>query len=155
MQTSNRPRGSTVDQEDQALNGGAVLPWPFDGAPLRSRWRLLAAIGAIGEATAHIPVIEQHLSEAPYIGVGFVLLAVAGLVLGVLLLTADTAAVWSATLVVSVLALAGYILSRSIGLPQIHDDIGNWAEPLGIVAVTGEAIMLLTALARFGGRARR
>lgn len=104
----------------------------------------MAAIRALVEGTAHIPVIEKHLSEAPYIGVGFELLTVAGLMLGFLLLTADTPAVWAATLTVSVLAIAGHVLSRSVGLPQIHGDIGNWAEPLGIVAITGETIMVLT-----------
>lgn len=147
--------GSTAYQEESLRGVGSAVPWPFGGIPRRSRWRLLAAIGALVEGTAHIPVIDQHLSEAAYIGVGFELLTVAGLVLGVLLLTADTPAVWAATLVVSVLAIAGYVLSRSVGLPQIHDDIGNWAEPLGMVALTGETIMVLTALAHLGGRSRR
>lgn len=114
---------------------------------MRSRWRLLAAIGATGEAAAHVPVMQEHLSEAPYIGVGFVLLTVAGFLLGFLLLTADTPSTWDLTRVVSALAPAGYILSRTVGLPQIQDDIGNWAEPLGIVSMITEGIMLLTAFA--------
>ncbi|MGH3502262.1 MAG: hypothetical protein ACRDQA_15455, partial [Nocardioidaceae bacterium] len=35
--------------------------------------------------------------------------------------------------------------SRSAGLPQIGDDIGNWAEPLGMVAIVAEAITFLAA----------
>lgn len=120
--------------------------WLLDGTPARSPWRALAAIGAVGEAVAHIPVIEEHLSEAPYIGVGFVLLAVAGLILAHLLLTADTTAVWVSTLIVSALALAGYFLSRTVGLPQIRDDISNWNDPLGFVAIATEAMMLITAV---------
>ncbi|TWP32945.1 hypothetical protein [Leekyejoonella antrihumi] len=54
----------------------------------------------MSDAVAHIPVIEMHLSEAPYIGVGFVLLTIAGLILGMLLLVADTPAGWVSTLVV-------------------------------------------------------
>lgn len=119
--------------------------WPLHGRPARSSWRLLAAVGAFGEAVAHIPVIEEHLSEAPYIGVCFVLLTISGFVLGNYLLNADSQAVWVATGVVSALALLGYLLSRTVGLPQIGDDVGSWSDPLGIVAISCEALMLATA----------
>lgn len=146
MLSTHNTRSSTA-HDGAAPTPGSVMTWPLDGTPIRSPWRLLAAIGAVTEAAAHIPVTEQHLTEAPYIGVGFVLLTVAGFLLAVLLLTADTPVVWTSTLVVSALALLGYLLSRSVGLPQIHDDIGNWTDPLGEVAIIGDAIMLLTALA--------
>jgi hypothetical protein len=123
-----------------------ALSWVFDGRPERSPWRLLAAAGAIAEAVAHIPVIEDHLMEAPYIGVLFVLVTVAGFLLAVLLLTADSRAVWVSTAVVSALALAAYVLSRTVGLPQIEDDIGNWSDALGTLAIVGEAVMLLAAI---------
>lgn len=128
----------------------SAMTWLLDGAPVHSPWRLLAAIGAVGEAVAHLPVIEEHLNEAPYIGVGFVLLAVAGFILGVLLLLSDTPAVWASTLAVGLLSLLGFFLSRTIGLPQIGDDVGNWSEPLGIVAIICEAIMLVTAAVQLG-----
>ncbi|MEO7130394.1 MAG: hypothetical protein ABIZ07_03345 [Dermatophilaceae bacterium] len=89
--TSRDQHSSTAIQATPAPHSRAT--WLFDGSPVRSPWRLLAAIGAVGQAVAHLPVIEQHLSEAPYIGVGFVLLAIAGIVLGTLLLVADTPAV--------------------------------------------------------------
>lgn len=132
----------------------AGLTWLLDGTPLRSPWRLVAAVGAVGEAVAHVPVTQMHLTEAPYIGVGFVLLTIAGLILGGLLLVQDAAAVWVSSLVVSVLALAGYALSRTVGLPQIGDDIGNWTEPLGVVAIITETMMLVAAAAQLG-RTRR
>ncbi|WP_310961499.1 hypothetical protein [Nocardioides terrisoli] len=113
--------------------------------------RTVAALGAFGESAAHIPVIQEHLTEAPYIGVGFVLLTVAGLYLGNLLLREDSTWVWLATGVVAAAALVGYVTSRTIGLPQIHDDIGNWGEPLGVVAVVSEALMLVAVLARMAG----
>ena len=146
-------RSAAVESAPAArpLAGGLLL----DGRPLRSPWRLLAAVGAATEAVAHIPVIEEHLSEAPYIGVGFVLLAVAGILLTFLLVSADTAGVWAATALVAALALAGYIVSRTVGLPQIGDDVGNWTEPLGLVALSGEGIMLLSAALHLFTRRRR
>ncbi|MGH3261203.1 MAG: hypothetical protein ACRDNS_04320, partial [Trebonia sp.] len=57
--------------------------------------------------------------------------------------------VWASTAFVGAIAILAYVLSRSVGLPQIHDDIGHWADPLGIVAIVGEAVMVLAAAAHF------
>jgi hypothetical protein len=51
-----------------------------------------------------------------------------------------------ATGVVAALALIGYVLSRVVGLPQIGDDVGNWGDPLAIVAISFESLMLAAAL---------
>jgi hypothetical protein len=114
----------------------------------RQLLRTAAAAGAIGEAVVHIPVTPDHLVEAPYVGVGFVLLTVAGILLAVLLLEDDEPWVWWATGGVAVAALLGYLLSRTVGLPQLHDDIGAWNDPLGTLAITCEALMLGCALVR-------
>ncbi|GIL27922.1 hypothetical protein [Actinocatenispora comari] len=116
------------------------------GVPVRSRWRLPAAVGAAAMTVAHVPVLEEHLATAPLVGVGFALLSVVGIVLAALLLSADTARVWAAAGLVAALAIAGYLLSRSVGLPTIRDDVGHWADPLGILALAGEGLLLLTAL---------
>jgi hypothetical protein len=97
-------------------------------------------------AVAHVLVLEEHLAAAPLVGVGFALLSMAGMVLAVLLLTADSARVWAAAGLVAALAIAGYLLSRSVGLPTIRDDIGHWADPLGVPALSGEGLLLITAL---------
>ncbi len=126
---------------------------PLSGAPALSWWRLVAAPAAVLAAVAHMPILEFHLKETPYIGVGFLLLIVAGLLLSQVLLVADTRAVWTATLVVSSLALLSFVLSRTVGLPLIKDDIGNWADPLGIAALVGESAMLGASLMYFRGPA--
>jgi hypothetical protein len=128
------------------------VPWPLKGGPQRSRWRLPAAVGALTEAVGHIPVTQEHLTEAPYIGVGFILLTVAGFVLAQVLLLADTQAAWIWTAITSAVALVGYVLSRTVGLPQIRDDIGNWSEPLAIVCIAAEAVMLAAACLHLGAR---
>ncbi len=125
---------------------------PLLGEPARSPWRLIAAAAAVSTAVAHLPILQAHLSEAPYIGIGFLLLIIAGLLLSQLLLRSDTPAVWTATLVVSALALGAFVASRTLGLPLIGDDVGNWADPLAIVALASEATMVATALLYLGAR---
>jgi hypothetical protein len=48
--------------------------------------------------------------------------------------------------------LIAFLASRTIGLPQIEDDIGNWSEPLGLPAIAAEATMVVLAYLRLWGR---
>ncbi len=116
--------------------------------------RSAGASGALAAGVAHIPVIEHHLYEAPYSGVLFVLLTVACFLLAQLLLSSGSTWVWLATAAVSALALAGYVVSRSSGLPQMEHDVGDWQNRLGAVAVTAELVMLVTAVLALSLRRR-
>jgi hypothetical protein len=85
-----------------------------------------------------VPVTPAHLEEAPYIGVLFLLLTVACVLGATMLLIADTALLYRGLALVCVLAVAGYVVSRTVGLPLMGDDVGNWLEPLGVVCVLAE-----------------
>lgn len=61
-----------------------------------------------------------------------------------------------ATVGLIVPALIAYVLSRTTGLPQSMDDIGNWSEPIGVVNVFAEAIVLAVAIPAMAlGRSRQ
>ncbi len=120
--------------------------------PEQSRLRLPAAALAVVAAAAHVPVTGTHLHEAPYVGWLFVALEVTLVVLAVLLLVADRRLVWTAAAVVPALAVLAYAASRTVGLPQIGDDVGNWTEPLGVVSVVAETLLVIVALARRADR---
>jgi FtsP/CotA-like multicopper oxidase with cupredoxin domain len=120
----------------------------------KARLRLPTAAAALVGAVAHVPVTGEHLREATYIGVLFVALEVTLVALAVLLVVADRPMVWAASVVVPVLAIAAYVASRSVGLPQIGDDVGRWTEPLGVVSVAAEAVMALLALVHHLPQAR-
>lgn len=116
-------------------------------AGLRSPFRFLVAAFCLIGAAAHLPVTEDHLHEAPYIGVLFILLSLAYLAASALLATGrDSRPGYLAVAVISVAAVAAYAWSRSFGLPDMADDVGRWTEPLGIVAITSEALAALTSL---------
>jgi hypothetical protein len=51
---------------------------------------------------------------------------------------------------ISLGALVAYFLSRSVGLPSMSDDIGDWANPLGLAAVACEALTLICWIASSG-----
>ena len=104
-------------------------------------------------AGTHIPLIGMHLEEAPYIGWLFIALSVVCVVLAVAIVLVDNPGVWVLSGAVCLAAVVGYLASRTIGLPQIRDDVGNWTEPLGIPAVASEVLM--AALAWWHLRSRR
>ena len=46
-------------------------------------------------------------------------------------------------------------MSRSVGLPSLSDDIGDWLNPLGVIAVVCEtAVVLIAGYAQRGFRYR-
>lgn len=113
--------------------------------PLASPLRWVAIVMLLGTAGTHVPLIPMHLEEAPYVGVLFIALSVASVALAVLLVGWDTPLVWYASGAMTLLALVAFFASRTVGLPQIGDDIGNWAEPLGYPAVAVEALVTAAA----------
>jgi hypothetical protein len=128
------------------MSGDAMIAIqrPPEGSP----FRLPAAACAVVAALAHVPVTGAHLQEAPYIGILFIALEVTLVVVAVVLVLADTRLAWTVAGIVPALALAAYAVSRSVGLPQIGDDVGNWTEPLGVVSVVFETLLLLLVLVR-------
>lgn len=113
--------------------------------PLSSPLRWAGAILLLATAATHIPLVPEHLEEAPYVGALFVALSVVSIVLAVLLVVRDTPAVWAATALVTALAVVAFLVSRTVGLPQIGDEIGNWSEPLGFPALAVEALAAVVA----------
>jgi hypothetical protein len=115
--------------------------------PLRSSLRWGVAIAAIIAADAHIPIIPDHLHEAPYMGTLFVLLTVTCVGLAAVVLVHDVPLVYAAAVTVCGLAILGYAATRTVAFPQLADDVGNWLEPLGIVAICSEATVIGLSLA--------
>jgi hypothetical protein len=122
--------------------------------PLRRPQRRLVAVGAVVAAAAHIPVIGPHLEEAPYMGVLFVVLTVGCLAIAAAALVRDTAAVYGLAVLTCGPAVLGYIATRLVAFPLLADDVGNWLEPLGVLSVLSESLVVVAALAVLTTRPR-
>jgi hypothetical protein len=107
-------------------------------ASIRSTLRAPAAVTLLAAGSVHVPLVPEHLREAPYIAVSFIGLAVACAVLALLLARHDSPTIWALTTLLTAAAAVAYLASRTVGLPEIHDDIGNWSDPLGVAALTTE-----------------
>jgi hypothetical protein len=87
-----------------------------------------------GIAWMHLKDIPDKLGETPYMGFMYILLVAGCAAAGAWLLSSHWRSGYVLGSVVSLGALIGYALTRSVGLPLATGDIGNWAEPAGIIA---------------------
>lgn len=105
---------------------------------------------ALAVAVSAVHVLDQGgltaMKDPAYLGYGYWMLELAGVVCAVLLLARSRSG-WLLAVGVAAGPLLGIVVSRSVGLPDATDDIGNWTEPLGVLAMVVEAALLLLAVA--------
>jgi hypothetical protein len=106
---------------------------------------MLGVVGCLAVAAIH--VIDQGgvpgTKGPEYVQILYYALEVAGVLAAALLLTKHARAGGLLSLGVAAGPIVGYVLSRGPGLPDYTDDIGNWAEPLGVVSLVVEGILLI------------
>ena len=123
------------------------------GGPATSRkitaWivQLIGALGCLAVTVIHV-TDQGGLpgSKGPeYVQIGYYVLEIAGIVAALLLLLNRAKAGWFLALGVAAGPIIGYVLSRGPGLPDYTDDIGNWTEPLGVISLVVEGLLLIIA----------
>lgn len=128
----------TVAQAGAALEHEEAGDDPSDVPALWSAWRWPAATAAIIAAGAHLPVLGEHVREAPYMGVLFAVFSLGVLGLAAALLYADTVRRYMLLAGWSLLAVGTYAASRTVAFPRLERDVGNWSDPWGLLALTAE-----------------
>ena len=109
--------------------------------------RALVGAGLLGIGLIHLLDLRSKFDETPYLGILYVALILGCVAVAGLLAFRWSARLWAAAALLAGLPLAGYIVSRSVGLPGAKDDIGNWLEPLGLASLFVEAVTLILCLA--------
>jgi hypothetical protein len=104
--------------------------------------RSVAAVGLAGIALIHLLDSLGKFHETPYMGWMYVGLMIACLAAAATLLHSHAREAWLAALALPASAIAGFVLTRTVGLPQAHDDVGNWSEPLGLAALFVEGAVV-------------
>ena len=120
--------------------------------------RTVAVLGLATFALIHLLDLPDTMKGTPYIGWLYIGLIAAAIGLaGALMRTSDTR-VWAAATGLVTSVIIAYVLSRTTGLPQSSDDIGNWGQTLGIAMLfVGGSFLALSsgvlASRRASGRA--
>jgi hypothetical protein len=122
--------------------------------------RAVAALGLAALAVIHVVDLPATLGPTPLVGAGYFGIIAAAVVTAGVMITRTHWLAWAAACGVAIMAMGGYILTRAVpgGFLGDHADVGNWRCPLGLAALSVEAILiLLVVLAAWQsrGRARR
>lgn len=98
-------------------------------------------------------------SETRYIFWMYMAAIAASLVCGAVLLFSRSAARTRLALLAAAgiagSVFLGYVVSRTTGMPNATDDIGNWTEPLGLASIVTEGVTVLAALGGWAAIRRR
>ncbi|WP_420593464.1 hypothetical protein [Deinococcus sp.] len=111
---------------------------------LKDHWFALLLL--IGIGFIHFKDIPDKLGETPYLGWLYILLVAGCAAAGAWLLSSHWKNGYTLGLLISAGAIIFYVLTRSTGLPNATGDIGNWAEPAGIISLILEAAFVVVAI---------
>ena len=151
-QTTDERRFTTSRPTTTAVAADAV-----EHAIRHTTLRALGFVGMLAIALIHLLDVIGKIKETPYLGVMYIGLMVASVLVAFYLLHTGATRAWAAAGVLAAATLIGFVLSRTTGLPNAKDDIGNWTEALGLASmfVEGAVIVLAGYALSLGRRERR
>lgn len=117
---------------------------------MRSNSKLISWVGIaliIAVGLIHFISAPDSFDEATYKGVLFVANGVGALIAAYGIWNGKRWG-WAMGLLVAAGALAGYVMSRTIGMPGIPAEPDAWLEPMGVLSMLTEG--LFSALALWG-----
>ena len=127
---------------------------PHQAAPRDQVGRAVGIVLLLGVALIHLLDAVAKFHETRYVFWLYIALMLASLVVAVVLLRTDSRLAWTLVVLASGATIVGFILSRTTGLPGAKDDIGNWAQPLGMASLFVEGTVIAVAVHSLADRAR-
>jgi len=115
--------------------------------------RSSAILGLIGVGVIHFAQVVQTTEQTPYLGVAFLLLALATAAVAAMLLHGGSRLAWALTAAVNLAAIGGYVFTRLWSTALDNQDVGNWSEALGLAALFLEVLLAALALYALSGKA--
>lgn len=112
------------------------------------------ALGLAGIAAVHVLDLPGKWEEVRYLGVAYVLVILASIVLIERVIVHGTKLDLLGSAGLSASVIVGFVINRTVGMPNAKDDIGNWLEPLGLLSLVVEAFVLWQALAAYAAQTK-
>ena len=104
------------------------------------------AVGLAGIAVIHAIDGVGKWSEVRYMFWMYMALIAGALITAGAVLFTRSRPAFMAAAAVAASAFVGYVLSRTTGLPNATDDIGNWTEPIGLASLVVEGCVVAVAI---------
>jgi hypothetical protein len=98
-------------------------------------------------AVIHVVDLPGTLGPDRLVGIGYFGIIAVAIMAGGAMITRSQWLAWAAAGGLAVAAMTGYVLTRALpgGFLGDHGDVGNWRCPLGIAALSVEALIILLA----------
>jgi hypothetical protein len=100
----------------------------------------------ISIALFHLLDGVSQFHKHPFVFALYVALMAGTLAVALLLLRTDSRLAWGLVALMAGLTFTAFTLSRTTGLPNFHDDVGNWTDPLGLSSLFVEGLATLLGL---------
>lgn len=117
-------------------------PSPVEPASTGVIRRTLVAGGLFGVAAVHLVDLPDKMAEVPYLGWAYIGLIIASLVLAEFVALRPDKRLMGAAAALSASVILGFVVNRTVGMPNAMEDIGNWGEPLGMISLLIEAAVV-------------
>ena len=115
----------------------------------------LATLAALGVIVSQLLDVPAAWHEHPVVGVIEVIEAALFAVLIYFWSTTRERWPWIVGGLVSLVALAGIIFTRTVGIGGGKADVGNWGEPVTVVAMVSYVLMMVMAVIHLRSHAQR
>jgi hypothetical protein len=116
--------------------------------------RAVAVVGLMGVALIHVLDAHDTFADSAYKGWLYVGLIAGTTATAAVLVRRSDPRAWAAAAALCAGAFVVFVVSRTIGLPQGADDIGNWWEPLGLASLFVEGSVVALSVAVLAERVR-
>ena len=152
--TSTSTHIHTDDAASTSTDGLESWFGPHVRSPLVRVAEVVAIFGLGATAYIHLAEMSDKFAEVPYLGVGYGLMSIACVVSIYLLVRGDRRGflLGGATCLAT---FAGFVLTRTVGLPGSMDDIGNWGESIGTWSLVFEGLVIVVAASVLGLQRRQ
>jgi hypothetical protein len=118
---------------------------PAPDTDMITRAAAVQALAAL--AVIHVLDLPGTLGPEPLVGIGYFGIIAGAITAGGAIIARSHWLAWAAAGGLAAAAMAGYVLTRALpgGFLDDHGDVGNWRCPLGIAALSVEALIILLA----------
>ena len=107
-----------------------------------STLRATGVVALLAIGTIHFLQIVPTFQETPLLGLAYLALIAASVIVAAWLVVANDARAWAAAGLISAAVLVGYAFTRLVGTTFDNQDVGNWACTLGLASIFVETALL-------------
>lgn len=100
----------------------------------------LAGAGLVLSGVVHLGLTPEHLREAPILGLGFLVVGLLQIGLGLLFARRLASPLWVPALLLTVFSVTVYVISRVAGLPFGHDRAPEGVAAIDLISKAAELL---------------